>query len=855
MKKIIMQITIFLLTTCLLFTGMNLTVYGYSEENNDWKISLEMSKLPMNSITKDKNDVIVAVGGNGAIKTSKDGELWSIAETSAQSHLYKVRNINDKFWVVGDNGTLLTSEDGDNWEEIYTGVDNHLKDITFYNGMYYVVGESGTILYSLDGYNWTKKNTELRGDILEIEIFRNSIFFITKSKFYKTNDMENFAVLKDSEENEYFSIETNNNELVIAYEGKDTRIDENGHHISRWYAYLETTKDTEVWSKTKLDDSFNSNLVWDGNKFSIYSYRNVYSSVGGGKWDSNKVTSNFNKADDLISYKGKIIAVTNSNGNNNIAESEDGLYFKEISQFMNAKRYNDATWGNGNFIVVGNGGSIIQSYNGEKWSYENKRFGEVLAVDYGAAGYVASGLSGNIYFSKNGDSWNKVHNIPSFSHYNTLLNDIKWVDDRYICASENGEVLSSSDGVNWEQIYTIATPNNTSFEIQSIVRANEDTLIYNYNKEKTIVVKTNDYKVWTSYEYAGLIKGVTYVNGKYYAIGEKSIMTSSDGVIWEDVIKFNYSLDRPDKIIWTGKEFFISNSSVIIKSSDGVNWYTERLMNGPIGAGGIAYSGDKYLSVGTGRTPYGDSNVISTKIITTDSVPSRLEIIGNQYYEESSIDRKIQFKSKLVDQYNNIMSDYKVNWKAEENNLGIKIDSVTGELFIPKNCKEGKVLITASIDKSDRVLVGKYIYINKDNLFTLKNKEIKMRVGDFAKTNEIIEKNVGGLGNLVMSSNNSRVVSISSRDTIEAKSTGESIITFTNAINKYDFEIKVIVPEKEDINEDGVIDILDLSLLAMKYNKKIEDFPTEDKVNFKKYDLNDDDIIDIFDLVLIGKRM
>lgn len=52
-----------------------------------------------------------------------------------------------------------------------------------------------------------------------------------------------------------------------------------------------------------------------------------------------------------------------------------------------------------------------------------------------------------------------------------------------------------------------------------------------------------------------------------------------------------------------------------------------------------------------------------------------------------------------------------------------------------------------------------------------------------------------------------------------------------------------------DINRDGVIDILDLAIIAQKYNLK------EFDSMYITYDINKDEIIDIFDLVLISKLL
>lgn len=54
----------------------------------------------------------------------------------------------------------------------------------------------------------------------------------------------------------------------------------------------------------------------------------------------------------------------------------------------------------------------------------------------------------------------------------------------------------------------------------------------------------------------------------------------------------------------------------------------------------------------------------------------------------------------------------------------------------------------------------------------------------------------------------------------------------------------------EDFNKDGKIDIEDLSLMALKYNKEKNQSGWD-----IKYDLNKDNIIDIFDLAIMSKKL
>ncbi|WP_289129252.1 dockerin type I domain-containing protein, partial [uncultured Clostridium sp.] len=71
------------------------------------------------------------------------------------------------------------------------------------------------------------------------------------------------------------------------------------------------------------------------------------------------------------------------------------------------------------------------------------------------------------------------------------------------------------------------------------------------------------------------------------------------------------------------------------------------------------------------------------------------------------------------------------------------------------------------------------------------------------------------------------------------------ITVFGNTITR-----EIDIPKSNDVNGDGVIDILDISLIAKSYNKSKSDSDWN-----SKFDLNDDGIIDIFDLVSISKKI
>lgn len=73
----------------------------------------------------------------------------------------------------------------------------------------------------------------------------------------------------------------------------------------------------------------------------------------------------------------------------------------------------------------------------------------------------------------------------------------------------------------------------------------------------------------------------------------------------------------------------------------------------------------------------------------------------------------------------------------------------------------------------------------------------------------------------------------------------EFVTVFGNKITK-----EFTVFEKEDVNKDGEVDIIDLAKVANEYNKN-----NDDKNWNSNYDFNKDNIIDIFDLVICSKRI
>lgn len=111
---------------------------------------------------------LVAVGTEGTILTSGDGQGWTRRASGTSQWLVAVTHGDGKFVAVGDGGTILVSTDGAAWRPATASATNQrLNNVAYGGGRFVAVGEGGAIVTSVDGLLWTAAisgvNTWLRG--------------------------------------------------------------------------------------------------------------------------------------------------------------------------------------------------------------------------------------------------------------------------------------------------------------------------------------------------------------------------------------------------------------------------------------------------------------------------------------------------------------------------------------------------------------------------------------------------------------------------------------------------------------------------------------------------------------------
>jgi hypothetical protein len=302
-------------------------------------------------------------------------------------------------------------------------------------------------------------------------------------------------------------------------------------------------------------------------------YAVVMVSVDNGlSWNLKRISTQKLGVTDII-HTGSIYMVTTDNPQTSIYISYDGLSYIGVGNFTPYdatgfdapgekfdstglqspidKLYNIASH---NSVSVAVGDEIVYSVDGFSWesvfNFNSKTFSRLnyvehvtsnafigfIAVGEGIdniieeAGQVATntGTVGKIVLSPDGRQWQEVWPRVTNNALYTVLGSTEYV----IAAGENGTIIYSSNGSNWEYAitseYIADTVRASTFALNSYVLVGDNGLILasydgiNFERMESLTTQT--------------LNSVVY-NGQYFvAVGtDATVVRSRDGFVWENV--------------------------------------------------------------------------------------------------------------------------------------------------------------------------------------------------------------------------------------------------------------------------------------------------------------------------------
>lgn len=486
--------------------------------------------------------LFVAVCERAQVWTSPDGTNWTQRVSPYSNN--KNYNLNAVtynptfgFVAVGDSynsgpGEIATSPDGIDWALQTSGVPAYTLNAVTWGCItnldssittnFVAVGSSGTIITSWDGTNWGSQSS------------------------YTTAKLAGAAYSPDS------------GSFIAVGPG----------------AVIQTSVDGTNWVASWSD------LSLPGNDFLGATYAQGYFTA--------------------VGYYGEV--ETSPTG---VGGTWTGRFGGRTENFYGIAR------GSVNFVVVGGVNptpppktTILTSWNGVSWQIRNPGIAVQLNnVAYGVGNFVAVGNSGTIVTSANeGTNWTVQGSGTTVNTLNGVSYITNSVTNIFLATGAAGTILTSPDGTNWtSQASGIGTD-------LSCAAYGGDT--YLVAGASGVILKSSDCTTWsavtsgTTRAINGIVYNATNFPNNFVAVGAYGgIRTSPDGTTWTTrSTSFGTGSGVTFyTVTYVGGQFRVGANTTppILTSTDGVTW-AGQFSPSSSGFKAMAYAPDTLVGVGNG---------------------------------------------------------------------------------------------------------------------------------------------------------------------------------------------------------------------------------------------------------------
>lgn len=286
--------------------------------------------------------------------------------------------------------------------------------------------------------------------------------------------------------------------------------------------------------------------------------------------------------------------------------------------------FNSVAYGNGTFVAVGAGKTIVSSGNGVSWTTQTGSDANFFAgnsITWDGNQFIMVGDSSNltthaplIATSPDGVTWTR----RSWTHGSTTqLTDVSGNTNRLTAVGLGATMITSTDhGATWS---TESVPANAVTDLYGVTDNGSTRIAVGRNDASQGVVLINTGSGWSKVNsYSTFIpKDVIWTGSQFVAVGASSVnyganavvMYSSDGTNWTQVnlpttaAPAGYVLRD---VVWTGTTLHAvgddsNKSRVIVSSVNAIDWTQAHQSTNGSGNGsleGIAASGSVVVTVG-----------------------------------------------------------------------------------------------------------------------------------------------------------------------------------------------------------------------------------------------------------------
>jgi Ig-like domain-containing protein len=245
----------------------------------------------------------------------------------------------------------------------------------------------------------------------------------------------------------------------------------------------------------------------------------------------------------------------------------------------------EAAFGNGLFVAVGQHGTILTSTEGINWTRRDSGTTErFTGVNFVNGRFIALGEHGAINTSSDGVTW-----TPRNSDTVVELRDVAYGNGQFVAVGVNSFVVRSSDGINWlpRTLNLGISLNGVAFGAGLFVAVGANGILTSSNGVS--------WNVENSTLNQSLVD-VIYERGMFVVVGEQGkVATSADGTLWSEADQ-PYFRRMSALVFGRGTFVGVGDMGESITSSDGFSWRTGRSTDTDVR--GLAFGNNTFVGVG-----------------------------------------------------------------------------------------------------------------------------------------------------------------------------------------------------------------------------------------------------------------
>ncbi|WP_423408241.1 flagellin [Heyndrickxia sp. MSNUG] len=217
--------------------------------------------------------------------------------------------------------------------------------------------------------------------------------------------------------------------------------------------YIATSADGINWTEqtTSVSEPF-TEVNWNGSQYVAITYEgaNILTSSNGVDWTAQN--SNTSKRLLDLNWNGSQYVISAYDGV--MLTSDNGIDWDEHIT-ANVDEFPKVAWNGDTYAAAGSNGWVLTSTDGENWSQSqigSEHFNDII---WTGNQFVAVGAR-SIISSADGATWD----VQPTSH---VLNKINWDGNQFIAIGDQGVIITSTDGLNWNEIDKTSNERYTSF--------------------------------------------------------------------------------------------------------------------------------------------------------------------------------------------------------------------------------------------------------------------------------------------------------------------------------------------------------------------------------------------------------